>query len=598
MYDEDKKTEDFWDLGKPREKKYAKPDFSGHTIDTTEISDGETSVLSPNEARAEKIIPRGEKPDGDPKASASFWIDPIGGGRITTSSYRRHSTRAKAPAVRDTVTSRRSLGDVVSAYEPTGKLLKKIEIRRWETDTEFYGRFTSDALLSHRSKPSIPTDGTVEPVPYFSYVPQYAHMNRAQVEYYRYVRENIRCGRAPKCDLPYLQLYIYEILNLPDEIPAEEGVRLLSRIWLGYRSDYPRLDGYLCEWLPDYCMISGVPLPDELLPILGEITPKAQFKEFFLDSAIKCGADVGGVVAEVASDYDYKNSRYYADNKELFDKHIPAALSYAVTQSMSREGSVFLLDRSYKMVRDSYCGAVVASNVKRRIDIEFTSFTRRADARMIVTAMVKHAENRARSLAGIKPKLNADKLDEQLVALIDGYFAPLMPRKARPAEDRYMPDDYLRNYEAEDSGFDFDRAADIEKQSWANTERLTGEEFSVPENADVTPTERVDGEIAFDDVLPDSYGDADGAEIIKADENEKISEPCAEGADGQIKAALRAALDGEFGAYCRSVGALDGDVADKVNTRMLDVLGDVALESDGAGYKLIEDYREDIEQWL
>ena len=37
-----------------------------------------------------------------------------------------HDTRAKAPAVRDTVTSRRSLGDVVSAYEPTGKLLKPI----------------------------------------------------------------------------------------------------------------------------------------------------------------------------------------------------------------------------------------------------------------------------------------------------------------------------------------------------------------------------------------------------------------------------------------------------------------------------------------
>ena len=65
-----------------------------------------------------------------------------------------------------------------------------------------------------------------------------------------------------------------------------------------------------------------------------------------------------------------------------------------------------------------------------------------------------------------------------------------------------------------------------------------------------------------------------------------------------MKDALRAALDGRFAEYCRSVGKFDGEVADAVNTAMLDVIGDVALEADGATYKLIEDYREDIEEWL
>ena len=31
---------------------------------------------------------------------------------------------------------------------------------------------------------------------------------------------------------------------------------------------------------------------------------------------------------------------------------------------------------------------------------------------------------------------------------------------------------------------------------------------------------------------------------------------------------------------------------------MLDVIGDVVLENDGTAYKLIEDYREDMEEWI
>ena len=66
--------------------------------------------------------------------------------------------------------------------------------------------------------------------------------------------------------------------------PAE-GAELLATVWLGYRKAYPRLDGTLCEWLPDYCMIHGIALPERIGPILPEIVPKAQLKEFYLDRA-------------------------------------------------------------------------------------------------------------------------------------------------------------------------------------------------------------------------------------------------------------------------------------------------------------------------
>ena len=587
MSENGKKRDDFWDLGKPREKKYEKPDFSSHSISTTEIKTEEDNC-GVNITQGEKILPRGTvsetEHDGERAAiSSSFWMDPIGGARIKTSSYRKHTVSHKALGKND-VQPRKDPGTTVASYDIGNTLIKKIDIRTWETETEFYGRFTSDALLSHRSESGIDPDKEIPPVPYFSYVPQYAHMNLEQIVFYRYVRENIRRGKCVECDLPYLQLYIYEIINLPVEIEPTRGAELLARIWLGYRKMYPRLDGYLCEWLPDYCMIHGVKMPDSLVPILDEITPKAQFKEFFLDSVIEKGSDsLGKIVAEVASDYDYKSSRYYAENKEIYDRYISASLDMAIRRSLVERRGVFALDRAYKMTRDSYCGAIVASGMKRRIDIDFCSFTRRADVRATATALVKYAENKVRLISGIKARLSVELADQWLSSLIDSYFAPFIPIKSRAEDEKYMPADYLRNYEAEDTGFDADRAAEIEKRSWANTERLTGEEFSTEtDDSDVTPV--VDGEMSSD-ALNTTF-----VEVTK--------EMKTEDKDAGIRPALRAALDGLFGEYCRSVGAFPGDIADRVNTVMLDYLGDVALETNGGGYELIEDYREDIEAWL
>lgn len=609
MPDDKREFEDFWDLGEPRKRKYAKPDFSGHTIEATDIiveafadlQDALSDLMETGEeqSKEEKIELRKETTEAEGKSvSPSFWRDPIGGGRVVKTSYRRHVTkRSSSGSARP---SEKSLGATVAEYVDRGMLIKKVEVRTWQADTEFYGRFTSDAAVSHRSKPSRGIDEALEPVPYFSYVPQYAHMNRSQIEYYLYVRENIRAGRRPKCDPSYIRLYVFEIINLPNEIPPEIGAHLLARIWLGYRDEYPRLDGYLCEWMPDYCMIYGIPLPDELTPILPELTAKAQFKEFFIDAAAKADTSLGGIMAEAISDYDYKTSRYYAESKELFDTHIPASLNLAVRAALDGGKSVFCLDRAYKMVRDSYCGAIVSSAVKRRIDIEFYSFTRRADARKIATDMVKYAENKVRTIAGVKAKLNSDKLDTDLAALIDQYFLPLIPERSRSAEDRYMPDDYLKNYEADDSGFDFLRAENIERLSWVNTERLTGETIAANESSLYeAPPEPIDGEISFNvnDGQPELLGDDIGFDADDG-QREPITADEASDADERVRSALRAALEGRFGEYCRSIGVPDGEIADRVNTRMLDVLGDVALEPTSDGYELIEDYREDIKDWL
>ena len=125
-------TDDFWDLGSPREKKYAKPDFSGHTVDTTDITDDRISTDGQPTSAGEKILPREEYRENKTEVktiSSSFWIDPLGGGRINTSSYKRHSGMKKPKITANTQTVRRTAGNTVAEYKIENTLIKHLEIR-------------------------------------------------------------------------------------------------------------------------------------------------------------------------------------------------------------------------------------------------------------------------------------------------------------------------------------------------------------------------------------------------------------------------------------------------------------------------------------
>ncbi|MBQ2278267.1 MAG: TerB N-terminal domain-containing protein [Clostridia bacterium] len=598
--------DDFWDLGKPKPKVYAKPDFAGHSLSVTDVNgaDPEPEEKPVKTAASERIIPR-EEFEAKHGSSGRVIRTADGYRSVPTSDYRRRTGSHKpAPAAQPPKKRMMNPEDsLVRSYRPDGFLIDKIDVRRWESEVEFYGRFAADARTSHDAAPANSHDTAITPEPFFSYVPQYAHMTAKQVESYRWIRENIRHGRTPSCDMPYILLYIYEIINLPDVIPPEEGVKLLTKIWLGYRQSVPRLDSLLCEWFSDYCMIHAQPMPAEILPILREIVPKAQFKEFYLNLSEDALSEIGRILIEVSSDYDFRMSRYYEPNRDLYEKHIPAAVSAALKAQFPARRGIFLFDRTYKMTRDSFCGAIVSSGIKRRIDLEFRSFTRRADSRELVTALVKYAENRLRQVTGVKAKLGVDRITPEDTAVIDAYFAPMIPEKKqkRPAEDAYMPVDYLKNYESEDSGFDFSAAAAIERESWVNTSRLTGDEFHetvpVPEYNPDEPVSAV-GEISMEQAEPEPAAD-DIPESAPADtvpEPEQTDKQ--ESADEMIRAGLRAALDGRFRTWCRENSLYEGEIADRINTVFLDEIGDVVLEDSGSGFTLIEDYREDVEQWL
>ena len=79
-----------------------------------------------------------------------------------------------------------------------------------------------------------------------------------------------------------------------------------------------------------------------------------------------------------------------------------------------------------------------------------------------------------------------------------------------------------------------------------------------------------------------------------AETDDTAEMPDEEGTYTDEKAALAAALDGRFAAYCRSIGAFPGKMVDRINEIFMDETGDIVLDAD---YTVIPEYREEAEEW-
>ena len=50
--------------------------------------------------------------------------------------------------------------------------------------------------------------------------------------------------------------------------------------------------------------------------------------------------------------------------------------------------------------------------------------------------------------------------------------------------------------------------------------------------------------------------------------------------------------------YEGGAGVSDDTAAERINEHFADLIGDVVLEFDGEYYKIIDDYKEDIKEWI
>ncbi len=470
-------------------------------------------------------------------------------------------------------------------YSPEHGLIKNVRIRRWHTKYSFYEQFRFDAVRckSIEGKPCAH-------VQFFSYTPQYRQMTQAQLEYYFYWRSECRRGIFREADFAYVLLYIYEIINVYtpsvdssdntiNEASDEKSFALdmLTSLWLNYRGKYKALDKYLSEWLPDFCLIHRLPPPTERLSsILSAIMATTSFREFFISDT---PLSPKSLIA-FSSSYDWQKSKYISEGsdelKSEFQTHISGALRCVSESGDKRFNSDSL--RTVHASRDAFCGSLCAHSIKRRIDIEYISFSRSLELRTLVTAVVKYSENKLRAHFGIKSRLKVEGLDEGTKSVIDDYFASVYPADRRyfsKSDEKLREERYYEElYGALSVGIDETEAKRLEDISWSVTERLTAEEFSTDETvADVPTIEKAEiypviAETKAEDTLSPLH-----LKVL-----EKIYTSNSEAA----------------AAICRESGKYPDEIVSEINEYAVDLIGDVIIESVGGSYVTVEDYAEEI----
>ncbi len=453
-------------------------------------------------------------------------------------------------------------------YTPDNALIRRVRLFRWRSDYRYYESFVRDAVKLYSVR-----GGACPRVPFFSYVPQYSQMSRAQLEWYLFWRDSVRRGEYPDTDYSYILLYVYELINLSDRIEPQKLQGALCRVWMRYRDLYHQLDSYLPEWICDHSLIHRLTPPaictGELLPT---VMSHCTLKEFYLPG----GGDDGYLNALLAfcSNYDYRKSKFYTgENIPLFDRTVMGALRETVRLTGGEGGRLFAssgMDDS-RLVRDAYTGALCSYRIKRKIEVEYCSFSRTHELRYLITDVVKYSENRLRAALGIRSRLSLYALPIPLREGLDAYLSQTLPvrraSKAREEEERVAS--YERLYELPQREFSARDAAEIERASWQTTRRLV-EAFEEEAEAPVT-TEKA----APPPVQPEPTVPADGTWT-------------------RYLPFLHAAMAGD-GAQQRRIAASMGTscevLADDINSLAAELLGDILLEETDGGFSVIEDYR-------
>ncbi len=459
-------------------------------------------------------------------------------------------------------------------YTPESALLHRVRIYQWKSQYPYYEDFakTAKLLQSVKGKPC-------EAVPFFSYVPQYAQMNRSQLSYYLYLRECIRADRYPDADYSYVLLYVYEILNLGDALPPERGQEQLCRVWVQYRERFPQLDSYLPEWICDYSLIHHLPPPKQLRGRpLAVLMQRCALKEFYVPGDSENG--YLQALLHFCSNYDYRKSKFYtAEHAALFDEEIPKVLG-RVTAHLSREGGLFAGAgmEDCTITRDAYSGALCSYRIKRKLEIDYCSFSRSHELRFLITDVIKYTENCLRAHLGIRSRLTVYQLSTELRGIIDETTAHLIPLRRSERQEQEREAEYEHLYELPQKPLSLTDAEAIERASWETTKRLV-EAFEEDEEQIPTPT-------------------AEAPTVEPPVQQEPTHDDVSDSPWRPYAAFLNAVLEEDVtaqGERAGEMGLLPDALADVINELAADLLGDILIEeSDNGGYRVIEDYREQM----
>ena len=630
--------DDFWQLDALLPPRSA-PSRRSSNVETVEVSLGEgdkTSGMERFENAGEECIGNGVSPRNGSSVGGSGIFRNNGaqnggsGGKYQSPATRKYPpiTRSGGKINFDEWLKRRNEGergygsaeanDEVFEYTPDNPLIFNVKVirrRGFEGASE-----PSIAEMREHFHLTAEFKGNVE---YDSLFPKLSRMTEEQRLCYIGFRTEVFAGRYPEISSSYILFLLYEIINLTDLIPPERGVDIICSLMREYHRCDEGLFANMCDWLQDYCLINRLGAPfKQLESIRAMVYKKAVWKEFYVPFNATVAEPDACVMLNTASSYDYRTSKFYtAETAECFETHIPKAIgcavrSLSVTDPLGLQGelSAEAVKRNVTtLTHEAFRGAFRGTDKRYTVSIECACFTRSAILRQMITGWVKYAENFVREMLGIRSRVSVSNVSSEGATLIKEYFDPFIKRDPErpplkrgrkkkiidPAEVAYKPTvpEYEKYYEPKQEGFSPERAAQIEKQSWAVTDMLIQafDDSGILDDAreferggDEIDTEPIEVVRLHEDASAERSDDTAANRSKPAD---KKNSPVIDGLG-----LLLAGKNGEFKALAMASGILAETLAERINELALEEYGDIAVESDDGfnTFRLVEDYMAEL----
>lgn len=477
-------------------------------------------------------------------------------------------------------------------------LIHSVRIYKWQVPYTYCNPFYRDGtkLYALRGTPC-------EAVPFFSYVPQYAQMNRAQLSWYLYWRDCVRHGQYLKTDDSYIQLYIFELINFSNRTTPQQTQTQLCKLWLAYYKDHPYLSRYMSEWLCDFGLLYGLPAPCAIVTQdNGALVSGCSLREYYVDCSDASNPDGGYIRSLLTSctNYNYKKSKFYTEkNAPLYDRIITGTLA-AVFGDLTANNMLIPNMHDITYTRNTFVGALCVDTYKKRLEIDAYSFSRSHELRFLVTDLIKYTENKIREALGIKSRLSVFDLHEKIKHLADVYLSKALPAPI-PARKKEEIPAYERLYDLPQAPISSEHAAQIEAASWETTKQLieafaenSKTESDKEKAAPITlNTQNTTGNTPSH--LPPKQDSPCITDRNDANPDKRATPVCSPFA--KYAEYLRLLLDGkgsEASAMIRKQGIMEDALVDDLNSIALDLpeFGDIILEECNNHYAVISDYRE------
>lgn len=456
-------------------------------------------------------------------------------------------------------------------------------------------------------------------VPFKRYYPQYDSMMESQRKWYFYWRNEVRYERYLRSDLSYIFLYVYELINGIGWQDPQDGYYMLMEIWTAYRSDFPKLDDYMGDWIADFVLVHQLDIPfaelAERVPhgIFGskdlyELELLHRFQQESLDFTLEMLAAL--------SDYNVMRSKFYlGGGRTVLESYVPKVLAVMDRYLLAKHGQR-LIDYLHpgeveKRERVLFRGALYDSSLHgKRVKIGVVPLSSHPPLRAMVTQLIRLTENTLRKLHGFKGKLRVEAVDEEITVLVERY----LEREYNAAQEAKRPRPSV--------SIDSEKLAQLQVDSDQVRDWLTIEEEDVViAAADVKADTRTEKESAEMELVQEPEQVEKAADQVESSIASDSAQRRMSIAGVSVQAASTAGWDEDWTALAERLqpvhlqvlqlllrdsgaeslyqlagehGSMPELLIEDINNAAMETIGDLIIDEEA----IVEEYMNIVEQWL